>query len=145
MSLRDFLKHCLLEYCIITTCVTAAIATLGLTLDPAASFGYEAFFSPLIFGLISVIPSFVTYSRKELPLRDALIRKVLHFIVLEAMLVAFGFWAGLLHGIVDAPLFALQVLIVYLVVNLISWWLHRKAAGEINELLKSWQANNEQQ
>ncbi len=145
MSFRAFLKRCLLEYFIITTCVTAAMATLGLTLDPTARFGYEAFFSPLIFGLVSLIPSLVTYSPKELPLRETLIRKALHFTVLEATLIAFGFWTKLLHGLADASGFALSILIVDLAVNLIGWWLGSKEAGEINELLKSFQGSDGQQ
>ena len=139
MSIKAFLKRCLMEYFIITTCVTAAMALLGLSLEPAAKLGYESFFSPLIFGLVSLVPSFVTYSRKELSLRQTLVRKVLHVIVLEAMLIAFGFWAGILHGVADAFFFGLAVFIVDLAVNLISWQIDKKDAGEINKTLKSLQ------
>lgn len=142
MSFKAFLKKCLMEYFIITTCVTAAIAILGLSLDPAAKFGYEAYFSPLIFGLVSLVPSFITYSRRELSFRQALVRKVLHAIVLEAMLIAFGFWAGILHGAAAASFFGLAVFIVYLAVNLISWQLDKKDAGEINKTLKSLQGRS---
>ena len=139
MSFKAFLKKCLMEYFIITTCVTAAIAILGLSLDPAARFGYEAYFSPLLFGLISLAPSFITYSRKELSFRQALIRKVLHVIVLEAMLLIFGFWAGILHGAAAAFSFGLTVFAVYLTVNLISWQIDKKDASEINKTLRSLQ------
>lgn len=131
-----------MEYFIISTCVTAAIAILGQALDPTARFGYEAYFSPLIFGLVSLIPSLVTYSRKELSLRQTLIRKALHVIVLEAMLIGFVLWTGLLHGLADICLFGLTVLIVYLTVNLISWQIDKKDAGEINKTLKSLQGRN---
>jgi len=142
MSFKTFLKRCLLEYFIITTCVTAATAILGLTLDPTAKFGYESFFSPLIFGFISLVPSFVTYSHKELSFRQTLIRKVLHVTVLEAMLIGFGFWAGILHNPAGASFFALAVFIVYMAVNLISWKLDQKDANEINETLKSIQGRS---
>ena len=142
MSFKAFLKRCLLEYFIITTCVTAAIGVLGLSLEPEARFGYEAYFSPLIFGAISLIPSLVTYSSKELSLPQTLIRKVLHVIVLEAMLITFGFWAGILIGTADTIFFALTVFIVYLLVNFINWKLDKKTAGEINTMLKSLQENN---
>lgn len=128
-----------MEYFIITTCVTAGIAVLGQSLDPTARFGYEAYFSPLIFGLISLVPSFVTYSRRELSLRQALVRKVLHFIILEAMLVAFGFWMGILHELSEASFFALEVFVVYIAVNLISWMLDKKEASALNRTLKSLQ------
>lgn len=139
MSLKAFLKRRLMEYFIITTCVTAAIAILGMSLDPAAKFGYEAYFSPLLFGLVSLVPSVATYSRKELTLRQALIRKLLHFALLEALLVALGHWAGLLHGAGDTVSFAVAVFIVYLAVNLISWYLDSREASEINKTLKTMQ------
>ena len=131
-----------MQYFIITTCVTAAIAILGLSTDPSARFGYEAYFSPLIFGLISLIPSFATYSRRELSLRQALLRKVIYLIVLEAMLVAFGFWNSLIHTTADAIFFGLTVLIVYITVNLISLKLDKKDANEINKSLKSLQGRS---
>ncbi len=142
MSFKVFLKRCLMQYFIITTCVTVAIALLGLSMDPAARFGYEAYFSPLIFAFLSLLPSLVTYSRKELTLRQTLLRKVLYVIVLEGMLLAFGFWAGILHGAADALSFGLAVFIVYLVVNLISWKIDKKDADELNKTLKSMQCRS---
>lgn len=138
MSLKAFLKRSLMEYFIITTCVTAATAILGLSLDPTAKFGYEGYFSPLLFGLMSLVPSIATYSRKELSLRQTLIRKLIHFALLEAMLIAFGHWAGILHGF-DTVYFALTVLIVYLTVDLISWHLDSKEASKINKTLRALQ------
>ena len=142
MSFKSFLKKCLMEYFIITTCVTAAIAILGLSLDPSASLSYGAYFSPLIFGFISLIPSFVTYSRKELSLRQALLRKVIYLIILEVMLISFGFWNSILHSAADACFFGLTVFIVYIAVNLVSWQLDKKDASEINKTLKSLQGRN---
>lgn len=139
MSLKAFLKRCLMQYFIISTCVTAAIAILGLSIDPAARFGYEGYFSPLIFGFVSLVPSVVTYSRKELSFKQMLIRKILHVILLEVTLILFGFWAKILHGVADASAFAFTVFIVAIAVNLISWQFDRKDAGEINQSLKSLQ------
>jgi hypothetical protein len=127
----------MMEYFIITTCVTAAIGILGLSLDPTAKIGYEGYFSPLIFGLVSLVPSVATYSRKELTFRQALIRKIFHFALLEALLIAFGYWAGILHGFGDTACFVLAVLIVYLAVNLISWHLDSREASKINKTLKA--------
>ena len=138
MSFKAFLKRCLMEYFIITTCVTTATAILGLSLDPTAKFGYEGYFSPLLFGLMSLVPSIATYSRKELSLRQTLIRKLIHFALLETMLISFGHWARILHGF-GTVYFALTVLIVYLAVDLISWHLDSKEASKINKTLRSLQ------
>ncbi len=142
MSIKSFLKRCLLEYCIITTCVTAATAVLGLSISPEAMFGYEAFFSPLLFGLLSLIPSLVTYSRKELSFRQTIIRKVLHLLLLEATLTAFGHWNGMFQAFGDIAFFMLAVFAVYILVHLINWQLDRKEAGEINRILKTLQGRS---
>lgn len=139
MSFKEFLKKRLMEYFITVACITLAMAILGLMAAPAARFGYEAFFSPLIFGLVSFVPALVTYSRKELTLRQAVYRKIMHFLLLEGLLTAFGHWAGILHSIDDTASFALTVLIVYLAVNLASWQLDKKEAGKMNQTLKALQ------
>ena len=126
-----------MDFFIITTFVTAAIAVLGQTLDPTASFGYDAFYSPLIFALISVVPSLLTYSRKELSLRQMLLRKFLHFTLLVGLLILFTKYAGILDNVSDAARFALTVLIVYLGVNLVNWQLDSKRARQINKNLKA--------
>lgn len=106
--------------------------------------GYEGYFSPLIFGLVSFLPSIVLYPHRELPLRRTLIRKALHFILLEGMLITFGHWAGVLQGFDDTASFALTVLIVYLLVNFLSWQMDSKQAAEINKTLKVLQGRNAQ-
>lgn len=72
-----------------------------------------------------------------------LLRKLLHVIVLEAMLIAFGFYTGILHNPVEASLFGLTVLVVYIAVNLISWLFDKKEASEINRTLKSLQTRHQ--
>ena len=145
MSIKDFLKKCLLEYCIITTCVTAATAVLGINISPEARFGYESFFSPLLFGLLSLVPSVVTYSRKELSLRQTVMRKVLYLLLLEATLTVFGLWSGIFHVISDIAFFMLTVFVVYTLVLLIKWLIDRKEAGLINKTLKALQGRREEQ
>lgn len=131
-----------MEYFIITTCITAATAILGMGIDPSAKFGYESYFSPLIFGFISVLPSIVTYSKKELSIKQTIIRKILHFICLLFLLCMFGYFTGLLNGSVEIVSFALAVLIIYVVVNVVNWHLNKKEAVQINNMLKKYQKNN---
>jgi hypothetical protein len=139
MSLKAFLKRLLMEYFVITTCVTAAIGVLGLSLDPTARIGYEGYFSPLLFGLVSIVPSVVTYSRKELTLRKTLVRKLFHFLILEATLIAFGHWVGVLEGLRDTISFAAAVFAIYLTVLLMGWLLDSREASQINQSLKEMQ------
>jgi hypothetical protein len=136
MGFNEFVKKNLMNYFIIVTGITVAIAVLGSTYDSDATFGYEAYFSPLIFGAVAILPSFVLYSRKELSFQKMLIRRILHFTLLELILLGFGTLAGILSGIEITLTFALSVFIIYLFTNLIIWLIDSKTAVEINKGLK---------
>jgi hypothetical protein len=118
------------------TCVTVAIAILGANFDKETTFGYEAFYSPIIIGIIAVLPSYVLYSRKELSFKQMLFRRILHFIVLELILIGFGYLTKILNDINVTVSFALSVFIIYLITNLITWIIDSRTASEINVGLK---------
>lgn len=140
MNIRNFLKKCLMEFYIITTCITIAYAIIGKAIYPDVKFGFEAFFSPIILGVLSSIPSVITYSKKELNFHQTITRKVMHLTAIEAILIVFGYIIlGQLRGKGELLVCLLLILIIYIAVNLFSWWLDQKDADKINEALKSLQ------
>jgi len=136
VSFTEFIKKNLMIYFIIVTGVTIVIAILGLTYDSGATFGYEAYFSPIIFGAIAVLPSIVLYSKRELTFKQMIHRRMLHFIVLELTLLGFGYQAGLFSGIEVGIPFAISIFIVYLFTQLIHWIVDSRTAIDINMGLK---------
>jgi len=138
MSLGDFLRKNLMRFFIIVTCVSIAIGLIGLIYEPNRQFGYEAYFSPIIFGLIGVLPSIVTYSKKELTIKQMKARTVLQLIVLEGMVLSFGYVMGIMKDNMMLSL-ALAVLVVFIMVHLISWLIDYKEAKKLNEDLKAFQ------
>lgn len=139
MSFIEFTKKNLMTFFIIVTCVTVAIAILGANFDKGTTFGYEAFYSPIIIGIIAVLPSFVLYSKKELSLKQMLLRRILHFIVLEMILIGFGYLTKILRDTNVTISFALSVFIIYLFTNFITWIIDSRTANEINVGLKKLQ------
>lgn len=139
MSIGAFLKKCMQRFLIITACITVAIGVLGLCLRPTDRFGYGVFFSPPIFAALSLLPSFVTYSSKELSLRQTVVRKIVYLFLLEGLLIGVGFWAKILHGPGETAAFALTVLLVYFTGTWLGWLLDRKEADAINAKLKAYQ------
>ncbi len=138
MKLSEFLRKSLLAYLISVTCITAATGIIGLVYEPQKRFGYEAFFSPIIIGAVAILPSLVTFSRKELSLKQMLIRKVLQLCVLEALLITFGHITGILKSNIYLP-FAAAVLIIFILVHIVSWVIDSKKAQELTEHLKAYQ------
>lgn len=145
MIFRSFLKQCLVEYLVICACISAAIGILGLVVNPNAQFGYESYFSPFIFGFISLIPSLVTYSKDELSMKQLLIRKGIHLLLLVALLTGFAIWQKLIDSIQEITLFGIAVVAVYILVNYIRSVYDQKDADEINRLLSSLHADKPEQ
>jgi hypothetical protein len=136
MSIQDFCKKNLMNYFIVVTGVTVAMAVLGLNFDRSARFGYEALLSPVVFGAVATLPSFILFSRKELSFRQMLIRRILHFAALELVLILFGYLFGIFKGFHVVLSFAFSVLAVYLFTEVIHYLMDSRTAGKINEGLK---------
>ena len=141
MKRSEFFKRIFIAYFVIVTCVTLIMGLMGLIFDPGRTFGYEAFFSPLIIGVISILPSFLIYSKKELSFRQTLIRKVMQFIFIVILLVLLnGFNSTWKWEIIFQ--YVTSIAIVYLMVQLIMWIIDCKKAEELSKDLKSFQKIN---
>lgn len=133
MSFRVFIKQCIMRFFIITTCVTAAMALMGEYFMPEATFGFYAFYSPLISGVLGSLPSFVLYSKKELNLKQTIIRQFINFILLIAILTTAAWFNNNISNVGETILFIFMVSAIYIVVHLISLWAGSKEAKQINE------------
>lgn len=139
MNFKDFLKKCLMNFFIIVTCVSVVIGILGLIYEPNRRFGYEAYFSPLIFGAISTVSSFVTYSKKELTVRQMIFRNVIQLLVLEFLILITGYSFGIMKDTMILTSVAVSIIIVFIIVHLVSWLIDFKTAANLNDSLKVYQ------
>jgi len=138
MSRKDFLKNILMSFFIVVTLVNVAMAVLGLLFDSNKTFGYEAFVSPLIFGVLGVVPAIVTYSKKELTMTQMVIRKVIQLILLESLLIGFVVSNGVVRGKTMIS-FAISVLLIAVAVHLILWILDNRKAHKLSLDLEKYQ------
>jgi len=139
MSLRSFLRGCAIRFFIITTCITLALAIFGSAIQPNTTFGFSAFFSPLIGAALGTLPSIILYSRKELNLWQTIIRKILHLIVLEILIIGFSMLTEKILSLSQIILVGFIVIVVSIAVNIIEWSLQMKDASEINAGLRTLQ------
>ena len=141
MRRSEFFKRIFIAYFVIVTCVTLIMGLMGLIFDPGRTFGYDAFFSPLIIGVISILPSFLLYSKKELSFRQILIRKVMQFILIVVLLVLLNSLNSTWKWEIIFP-YVVSIAIVYMMVQLFMWIIDCKKAEELSKDLKSFQKMN---
>ena len=126
----------MVSFYISVTYIILAMAVIGLIFEPDTNFGYEAFFSPLIFGAIAAFPKMITYSKEELSVRQTLIRNIIHFLLLEILILLSLYFGNILTSISMTVSLAVTILIIYISVSTIMWINDKKTASEFNKALK---------
>lgn len=144
MSFKTFfLKSILMSFFVSVTCITAAMAIIGSALKPEVYFGYESYWSPILFGLAATIPMLVKYSKKEHSLRQQILRNIIHFVLLEAVILSMLCFAGALTDYSEVISLAVSVLIIDVAVYLVLWLNDKRIAADFNKALKKMQENQQ--
>lgn len=140
MSFRTYLvKNVMMSFFVSVACICAAMAFIGLSYESDARFGYEAFFSPLLFGAAASLPLLVKYSKKELSLKQMLIRNIIHFVLLEVLLLSLLFAAGLITDASMAVSLGFSIFVIDITVYLVLWINDTRTARAFNNALQEMQ------
>ncbi len=140
MSFRTYLiKKVMMSFFVSVACICAAMALIGLSYESDARFSYEAFLSPLLFGAAASLPLLVKYSRKELSLKQAIIRNIIHFILLEVLLISLLFAAGLITDVSMAVSLGFTIFVIDITVYLVLWISDTRTARAFNKALQEMQ------
>ncbi|WP_099469617.1 hypothetical protein [Konateibacter massiliensis] len=138
MSRKEVVKEILMSYFVVVTLINVAMAVLGLLYDSSKTFGYEAFFMPLLYGLLGILPSLISYSRKELSTKKVVVRKILQFFLLELLLILFIVLNGVRSLEIILP-FGVAVFVVSLLAEVFLWFLDYEKAKNLNHMLEEYQ------
>lgn len=90
----------------------------------------------LLFSFLGDLPIFIFYSRKELSERQCLVRQILHFIMLEVLLLIVAYFAKMYKNLIGGIIFAVIVAGVYLLVRFNGYQKNILLASKMNENLK---------
>lgn len=134
MSKQEFLKTAFIQFFIIATLINVVMCVLGSIFRPDVQFGYEAFMAPVIYATFSMIPVLLTYSSRELSVKQMMFRQVLKLLAIEGIMIAIGL--GETEELAEQPMlvvsFVLSVFIIFVLVSVISWILDLGQAKQMN-------------
>lgn len=142
--LKEHLKETAVSFFIIVTLINAVMLIIGTVFRPEQKFGYEVFVYPLIYGAASCIPTLLIYSKKEMGVAQMIIRKIIQLVLIIAV-VLFAIFAGSpVNGemIRETGIVAGSIVVVFVLVNLIQWWLDLKTAEKMTSDLDVWKAKH---
>lgn len=128
MRKTDLFSNLIRNYFIIFT-----IIILGTALfNPTHAFTFREIMLSALFALAGDLPLLVYYSKEELTIKRRYLRIVIHFILLEIVILTFGNVTGQVSGVEQTALFGLEILGIYTLVRMVSWLIDRKTAKDIN-------------
>lgn len=141
---KEFIHHMIVSYFTLVTLITVVIFVMGSYFEPEARFGYDAFAAPLIYAACGILPNMVMYAKRELTVKEILVRKVIQFVLIEVIVLFVAFYGSemrIKEGIV--VMVGGSVLIVYVVSHVIDWVLDYMSARRMTEeLIKMQQSIN---
>ncbi len=138
MRIEELLKTMLRSFFIITTGITVSTYVFCLLFYPDAVFTLNDIARILLMALASDMAHVIFLSRRELSKKQMLLRKIIHLLVLSAMLLYFAFlwdWVKL-NKAGEVVVFLFFVWTVYVVVYLMTSYRDKKLTERINSRLK---------
>ena len=141
MSIKQFIVRKLGLFFMLSTLITVAIYLLGSHFDGEARFGYDGFLSPLLYAGCCVLPSLVTWSKRELKPRELILRELIQFLLTEAVVLFLAVRSRTIDTSRPAVVLGIagSVLVIYLLVFLFSWLVNSAQAKQVNQELQAFQ------
>lgn len=129
MELKSILKKCMLDFLVIQAGITLAMGIIGCINPPSYGVSHYLFFMPFVYAFFCVLPSFVVYSTRELSIKEMLVRKVIHFFLIEVIVMMVSYMVGALDNAYMCIAILLAVPVIYLAVNGIGYLFYRSEAN----------------
>ncbi len=138
---KETLIQALRLYTLLVTLITVALMILGYLLDRDRVFGYEAFFSPLLYALIGTAATLVTRPGRELSIRSLIIRKVISLLLIEGAIILLALNSDTIPTDQSwvLPGLVLGILAVFLLTHIILYLADRKEAERLSADLARYQ------
>ena len=142
-GIKERLGEAFRLYFILVTLITILLMVVGMLFDSDRTLSYDAYFSPLFYAFIGVIPVFFFQSDKELSMKRLIIRNVFYVLIVEAAILLIVFKAPNIPSdrIEVVISIAVGVLVVFILSLIVEYIFELTQANEMNTYLEEYQKN----
>lgn len=144
MTFKEFIISRVRLFFFLTTMILAATAVLGGFLAPEQQLMYYNLYSPIIIAALCVLPTCVTYFKKEPTVRQYIIRDLLELALIEAVVLFLisppKQYSG--NKVVFYIILGTAVMFIYLIAMLMMWLQKKLESEKLTEQLRQLQENN---
>ena len=130
-----------------TTLVCILEGILGSIFYPGMKIDFGAFFSPPLFGFLSVVFGILVGTnfikgKREIGVPEIILRRVLHLLLIIGSVIFLNAVNGRAFTLVQTVIIVISVTVIYLLVYLVIYLNDRRSALDFNQKLKNYQEKN---
>ena len=146
MQGKELINDMIYTYFMLVTMILGIMMVLGMNFMPEVRFGYEAFGNPLIYAFYGTFPNIVMYAKKELTVKQFLIRKIIQLVLVEIIVITVAIPVEIMvEGNIKLVIsLAISILVVYILTHSIEWFQNYTMAKKMTEELLTFQENHKQ-
>lgn len=136
MKRSEVAKDIIRDFLVIFASIIIIITVLRQIFMPELAFDLTSIYTIMGFSLLGALTGLMLYAPDGVSEQAMRVRIVIHFLLLELLLITLASLIGAVASVSAALLFALQIAVVYAIVRLLSYEKDKKEAEQINERLK---------
>lgn len=141
MDFKRFLLNKLILFFLLSTLITVAVSLIGLLFDGDMRFGYREMLIPIEYAALCMLPTLVTWSKRELSPKALLVRKALMLVLIEGVILFIAFTSDVIDTSRVEVVLAIagSVLAIFVLVHLFMWLKETAEAKKLNRELEAFQ------
>lgn len=145
MQGKELFRDMINTYFMLVTMIVGVMMILGTYFMPEVRFGYESFRMPLLYAAYGTLPNLVMYAKKELTIKQLLIRKTIQLILVEVIIITVALPSEIFENGRNEVVVSLagSILVIYILTHVIEWFQNSMAAKQMTEELLSFQKKHE--
>lgn len=133
MGLKEMIKPRLFDFLLIQAGIALAMGIIGCLKPPQDGLPYYIFFMPFVYAFFCTLPGCVTYSSRELSIREMSVRMGIEFILDEAAALGVAYFTGAL----DSGFMVIAIIIAVAVIFLFVAWIdYMKSKSDTDEMTR---------
>ena len=146
MSGKELIRDMINTYFMLTTMILAVMTVLGTFFFSEIRFGYEQFEASLFYAAWGTLPNIVMYAKKELTMKQMLIRKIIQLILVEGIVLVVALPTEMMKSGNNELVISLVicVFVIYILTHVIEWYQDSVTAKKMTEELLIFQKKYEQ-
>lgn len=139
MTFKEFIINRIQVFFFLVTMILLAQVVLGNIIEPDRTLYYKDFVGTFVMAGLCMLPTVVTYSKKELNLKQMIVRHIIQLVLIEGIMLTLA-----IIGIAPSPQKPLSVVlivtataIIYALAIFLMWYRQYLESKKLTEILKN--------